>query len=528
MEQAIVIPEILDVIFSYNRREQNARCARVSRAWSDAALSHVWRVDPPLKALLQLLAPLVPSNGLRQTNKSNLVFSCVIRPADWQRFNENAKHIRKFVLNSYEMDGIADSVFTGVSMTRPTMSVLPYLEKLRVVGEPSAFQTQFLCLFFHESLSSFHLRTWKFPGMSEEMQSMLDEILCRSPNVTEIDLSFGRLPIKNIESALCLLLSGLRHLETVRLSSSLLTTAVVHSIARLPKLSTFVASSGGSLSQENVDFQLPDFDNAFASLESLTLQCDLNVIVRLFSLRTMPLRLRSFLIEVFCENRASDFRPCLASLARSCPELTKLKFIIYPETRTTSDPDPQSVTARDLYPLMSFPLLETLKLRLREPIDVSDDELITILKRCSSLRRLDLNSVPASAASKSTSLTLAFLALLAKEPASANLEHLEIYLDASKTDGLPAVESRLDNMRFISFGVSPVCSPSDRVLFYLSQLIPETCLVDVTSGFEVDDVLDGDVMLERQSVWQEIGRTLPLLMEVRLDERKRWCKQAEA
>ncbi|KAI5118740.1 hypothetical protein M0805_000069 [Coniferiporia weirii] len=517
MERIIRIPEMLDIIFSHNHCSQNARCARVSRSWSDVALNHVWRERPPLKALFQLLAPLVPSNNMPQTETL---------PEDWIKFFALATRVREFVLSSRETDLLADSVITEVSLTRPAVSILPNLEDFSVCGRLTARQIHYSCLFLRGSITSFSFTIQDHPPMAEEVQSLLSLVLRRSPNLKVFNLILEELRVKKIETDLCLLLSRLRHLESLCFCPALLSVPVLSSIASLPNLiNVDIAPLSFSLEEHLVDSPLPDTDYAFRSLTSLTMQGSFKSVTRLFSPRVFPLKLHTLTIEIIDENQTSEFRPCLEALANACPRLKKLEFLMCGSGLESHDSGP--ITAQDLSPLMSFPLLETFELRYDNAVSMSDEELIHIVKRCPSLRHLDLNYVPLSASTESTSLTLGFLALLVKESATVKLERLSIFVNALSTVGPPEVEGYLENLRRISFGVSPIREPSNEVVLYLSQLVPSTC--EFYLGDRLDDIWDDDGETSgRWSIWEDIGRMLPLLREARLDERRRKNKRIES
>lgn len=54
MHRALLLPDIFLVILSLLYRQDNARCARVCKFWSDAALDEVWR-EVNIFELLQVL-----------------------------------------------------------------------------------------------------------------------------------------------------------------------------------------------------------------------------------------------------------------------------------------------------------------------------------------------------------------------------------------------------------------------------------------------------------------------------------------
>lgn len=59
--RALQIPEVLSSIFAYCSAAVLVNCALISRLWSDVALDHIWRNNPPFMALIKLLAPLTSS-----------------------------------------------------------------------------------------------------------------------------------------------------------------------------------------------------------------------------------------------------------------------------------------------------------------------------------------------------------------------------------------------------------------------------------------------------------------------------------
>ncbi|KAI5116912.1 hypothetical protein M0805_002117 [Coniferiporia weirii] len=522
MERVSGIPELLDIIFGYSSTADNARCARASRAWSDIALDHVWWENPPLEALLSLLAPLFqaerPEN--RFDIEPTMVFARPIKCRDRRRFRSYAKRVISFKMTHDEMRRLHSRVYRQVVSTCPdTGSILPRLKVLHVEGHfLSISQIDLIIRFFHESITEVNIQLAR-PDVGRDLMKvycyefakrsrfMLDAMLNRAPGIKRFVLWLG-IPNDEIEDRLCLLLDGLRHLEMLHLYTNGSMTPVLHSAAMLPKLRDFLMLPTSTTDSEHVELQALDPDHAFRSLKRLVLRKDLSALSQLYSSKVFPSELRTLKIVMVGENRFSDFRQCFEVLAISFPKLVELQFLLRGHASWSSDLE--QMAAYDLSPLTAFPLLECFGLHIDKPFNISDKGFVNIIKECSSLRKLRIRCAYLS--DPPTSLTLGFLALLARKAVGTKLEHLDIHLDATTTVDLPAVEGHLKNLRTISFGISPVRASSEEMLSYLSQLIPSTCQFRVYSFYDGIDKRwtshnEDDELLKRRTIWNEIGRS---------------------
>ncbi|KAI5115659.1 hypothetical protein M0805_003459 [Coniferiporia weirii] len=522
MERVAGIPELLDIIFGYSSTADNARCARASHAWSDIALNHVWRENPPLEALISLLAPLVPAE--RPENRFDMeptvVFARPIECRDRQRFRSYTKRVIRFKMTHDEMRRLNDDVYGQIVSIFPgTASILPRLKVLNVEGRfLGGSQVDFITHFFHESITKVNIELAR-PDVERDLMQvychefskrarrMLDHILSCSPGIERFVLWLD-VPDRQIEDELCLLVDGSRHLKVLHLYTGDFMTPVFHSAAMLPNLRDFLMVPFFPTDTKCVEMQALDPDHAFRSLKRLVLRKDLSALTQLFSSNIFPSGLRILEIAMVGENRFSDFRQCLKVLATTFPKLVELQFLLRNRASWSSDTEPMA--AHDLSPLTAFSLLESFELHINEPFDISDEEFVNIIKECSSLRILRLRCAYLS--DPPTSLTLGVLALLAKELVGTKLEHLDIHLDATKTVGLPAVEGHLEKLCTISFGISPVHASSEEIPSYLSQLIPATCQFRVYSRHDKEEKIrtcrnEDDEVLRRRTIWDEIGRS---------------------
>ncbi|KAH8109652.1 hypothetical protein DFH11DRAFT_1548099 [Phellopilus nigrolimitatus] len=527
------IPEVLDIISSFNDRASNARCARTCRAWSDVALNHVWRENPPLKALLELLVPLVPRAEASEEKNRKLVFSRTIHPSDWKRFNSFAKRVKHFTLSHSEwymhgrLEGmIHDSVLYEVSMTRPGVCLLPRLKNLSIEVESECFIAWLQCplLFMHDALSTISIKLDEVKVIDAALpliSALLGETLCRSPHLTRFDLCVP-LSTRHIESDLGDLLKGLLCLKELFLSTCMLTSQVIRSIANLPRLVTIgsVWDSYGSENKLDVkNLQAPETKVAFPNLAFLSIQSQVSSITRFFQSTGAPQSLVGLTIDTLFSYLPSELQSCLEALAIACPMLEYLEFTLSADPLGT-DASAESITFSVLYPLTSFLVLATFKLASAYCVDMADRELVGLIKGCKFLLSFHLNSEPIY--DSKTSLTLGCLALLAQGADQTYLDELSVYLDATKTDSLPQITKQITFER-ISFGASPV-SKTDDLLVYLSRLLHSSCEIDCDSFLtqEAYDMLSHPYSREfdrRTQKWQEIKKVLPLLRKVRQDEK---------
>lgn len=59
MHRALILPEILLLTLSFLPRQDNARCARVCKFWTEAALDEVWREVDDILDVFRTLGPIV-------------------------------------------------------------------------------------------------------------------------------------------------------------------------------------------------------------------------------------------------------------------------------------------------------------------------------------------------------------------------------------------------------------------------------------------------------------------------------------
>ncbi|KAH8109653.1 hypothetical protein DFH11DRAFT_1548100 [Phellopilus nigrolimitatus] len=538
-ERVSVITEVLDNILSRIDCSDNARCARTCRKWKDVALDYVWRNNPPLKAVFDVLVPLT---GRGNDEDRELVFERALEPDDWERFETYSRRIQMLTISldlgvvGTRLHGtISDSVFRNVAIRRPFFAILPNLKDLRIIFpalQPEDKWIENSILFLCDELKSIDL-VYHLDQELETLPVLLKEIAFRSSHIT--DFSLKLLPcVSYIEDELADTISRLVYLKRFNVSSCVLTSQIIlftSALLNLQEISVdrdFVKGGFANDAEESL-LHFPELQSAFPSLVKLTLQNRLSTITQFVQPKNLFAKLLNLKIDMLYFNTPTDLQACLESLSRACPVVQLLEFVLFEDpTGSLVDAnffDVNPVTSATLSSLPFFPHLTDFSLTFLNPVVMSDDELLALLMRCQKLRSLHLNCEPFY--NTGTTLTLGVLALLAHE--KKEMLELSIYIDASseKMTTLPPVTDALSNLQYISFGISPV-TVDRTLLLYLSKLLPESCRMDVEPKFSADleDQLVADVeeqMHDCREGWKKVKDILPLLIAARLDEKERLC-----
>lgn len=159
------------------------------------------------------------------------------------------------------------------------------------------------------------------------------------------------------------------------------------------------------------------------------------------------------------------------------------------------------------------------------PVDVTQENIEELAAKWPSLETLVLACEPIELYSP----TLTLRALLPFARHCPNLRNLGLFVNASAAD-LPTIYDlkRFKQLTKLSMGVSSIVD-SGAVALFLSQLAPLELVVEcgVTWHNELDamDVADSASLVtevsRRCEQWSEVGRLLPLLTRLRMQERDR-------
>ncbi|KAI0773038.1 hypothetical protein BD413DRAFT_690697 [Trametes elegans] len=559
-QRVLGIPEILELVFSFLETKDAAQCARVCKGWSAIALDSLWRDVDDLHRLFSLLAPIVAretpdcpdvnalpvvsvvSCGSAQTSQH---FSRPLEPADWGRFMRYARRVRSFsALPSDDERLHGPPIFDEIARTRPTFNVLPKLSSLSWLSEKGD-RTRLSLMFMHDNIKHFAVRL--IPTDDYSFGVFFQEIALRMPKLIELDLRFN-FPMRDIEEALCKLLTDLPELEKIILPKFTLTAKIIEQLSKSPKLRVVqfeFPESQGTGDVSDVHNWFPNVDEeAFPALHDLSVSVHLPHMIRFLNSDFSPSHLQCLYVHVLYVVPPYQVQEFLESVAKNCKQLTQL-FLDFagdpsPLIFRTSLPDEDRIGWNSLRPLTKLPKLTQFELHWETALAVTHADVEELASSMPALEVLVLNPEPLPTP-QPPALTLRALIPFAQH--CRNMRELSLCVDASATDtledaarelhaALPPV--RFQKLRELTFGLSRITHPESIALF-LSRLCPVGVTVaagvswpEGVGALAAENVDDQAVLLdmwnqakEWYSRWEEVNHMLPLLTSIRMEERAR-------
>ncbi|KAI0272481.1 hypothetical protein BC834DRAFT_856952 [Gloeopeniophorella convolvens] len=512
--RVLAIPELLQLIFSFGTQGSNVTNALVCRGWRDAALDQVWREVDDLFVLLRLLAPL--------QRQSLYVFTRTPTPADWARFVPYARRVRSLVFGARADERsllLDDCVFHDLARTRSTLEILPNLRRLWW-QHTLPTKAQHAVLFMHDKVTEF-----AFDVSSGGNELIMENALERMPSLrtltcTCLDMFRAEGGIEMLRP----LLTGLQRLQKVALPKDYLDGQVLRMLSLLPELQVIQFDNLGGVKCNEVTIHSMVEEGAFPVLNDLCLDSTLDDMrVYLTGGALLP-RLKKLSVEsVYVENPTA-VQQFMTDVVRCYPslELFEIDVIVYVDEQDACE----ALTLEHIRPILSLKQLTRLELRHNMPLQISESDLAEMGVALPAVEYLVLNPEPLALLKPRLSLD----SLVSFAQNFPNLCHLGLYLNA---EGIYMHASLLDvktrlfpHLRTIDVGVSPIGSDHVPVALYLSHLLAENEMVSVLSGVAWHDDLYAMAPLyveqvnERCHGWAEVARTLPLLLQLRKEEKQ--------
>jgi hypothetical protein len=529
------VPELLARILSFNDQSANARCARVCKAWMDISLDNLWSEVDGLKALVRVMLPLNKEGDywVRKDVHARCSLTVTFRLqtipnrnqsvplSAAKRFKFYATRIESFNILPLPEAGkpppprVHRSVLTLLSRTFGGF-VFPNLQSLTIHmhEDPGVRWFRYLPLFFSSRLKSItisyptklddemkgeaNVMTAQMAEYAKSVEKLVIAIPNNSGGIFEEGLGelvpkltkLEHLSIHNLEDPGRLLprLKTLKKLKLLQLTSVQPTSCVVHGNTVILGLTTLYTNLP----------RLMDSPARFATLRHL----------------------RFSFMHVEDTNRVA---PLLSALPVSCPML-ELLFVdfaksLIPVYDDSRDREPIRISA--LRHLQKLPRLASFSMSCTQAVELTDNDLVSLVAGWPSLMILNLVSVPTSVLP--SRLTINVLPRLARLP-SCRLIRLAIYARTSKlthttSSELPALPLRngLSNLSVLSFGHSPITPGTETgIANYLRQLLPPKCKIggplwaSMVMQMRMKQNVLGEAVLrerrERERSWEEVGR----------------------
>ncbi|KIL63073.1 hypothetical protein M378DRAFT_107697 [Amanita muscaria Koide BX008] len=563
MQRVILIPELLDMIFSYLDISDNANNARVCKQWCDVALDTLWREVDDFSRLFSLLAPLCYNEDLEYR------FSRLPESTDWKRFERYSRRVRRLCYRSQDTGAkgpLAQSMFDDIARTRTSFAILPNMHTLEWEGQIS------LCvMFMHPNVRRFTVR---LPPVSDPISvdaslaslasdssqtsvsqlpstlitSFFADIVDRMPNLTYLNLRLA-FPMSRIASDVTKLLRGLPRLKKFGMPRYCVTTEVMNALSKLEFLGSvefqYTEEQGCGDPEDVTEFEPTPEEGAFPALWDLSLAVGYRNFARFINASFAPTNLRCLHLDSHFFEAPEDIKSLLVILSENCQLLHTLALISRVDVQNVGlDLDPADelcITSDCLKPLLKFSNLVSFELVHSNPVYINQNDIEELAEQWPSLESLMLNNEPGFI--NHTCLSLEALLPFARH--CPRLKHLGLFLNASTlgqsyqstpTSSLtptklirpPSNPPRFKCLKRLSMGVSPISDVNGVVLF-LSSMCPMDCAVE--SGVTWDD--NGHVgsgmaraIRIRCDRWTRVEEMLPGMVELRFQERER-AKQLE-
>lgn len=424
----------------------------------------------------------------------------------------------KFGTNSYEKaQELSDTVFDDLALTRTTLEVLPNLQCL---WWESITRSRHATLFMHDKVTEF-----AFKVDSENLQSLKTDVVGRMPSLRSLTWksSFGRHDHDD-DQALLQLLSGVQKLREITLPKDVLDRQFLKTLSLLPELEVIQCDTLGGIPYPIAPIGSTLQEGAFPMLCDLFLNSTLDDIRLYLTGDALLPRLKELSVESVHAEPSATVQEFLADVTRCYPTLETVSMDVVVSIDKQEECEP--LFHENLCPILSLKQLTRLELRHNLPLRISEVDLAGFGAALPALETLVLNPEPLLLTRPKFTLR----SLLTVNQSFPNLSHLGIYLDAEDvtmpTPHSPAKIRVFQYLRTLNVGVSPIGADQVPVALFLSHLLSESEGVVIESGVSWDKKLLGNSVdysasvLKRCDRWVEVAKTLPLLLQLRKEEKE--------
>lgn len=442
------------------------------------------------------------------------------------RFAPYARRLRtlKFGTDAWGKDrarDIEDSVFHDIARSRTTLEVFPNLRRLWWETEYRALKSQHAVLFMHDKVKEFG-----FSLETEDLMTLATDVVGRMPSLLSLKcLCFSEFYDPECDPILKHLFSHLPKLQEITIAKQALGGHLLKVLSLLPELRVLQFDNVGGIPCNPAPVIADKLeDGAFPLLDDLCLDSTLEDMRHYLTGGALLPRLRCLSVESTNLESPIAVEEFLSDVTRCYPFLGTIAIDVIVSIEEQEGCEP--LMMEHVHPILSLGQLTHLELRHNLPLQISEDNLAEFGAALPSIQFLALNPEPL---------------LLSKPPFTIhslpsigqsfpNLSHLEIYLDAEDVGTQPtppplAKMRVFPYLRLLNVGVSPIGPDQVPVALFLSYLLSDNERVEIRSGsswdpqiFEQSDEYRTAIE-ERCQRWGEVAKTLPLLLQLRKEEK---------
>ncbi|KAI0315098.1 hypothetical protein OF83DRAFT_1174162 [Amylostereum chailletii] len=532
MHRVLTTPELVDHIFSYSSRDDNAASALVCKSWVEIARDHIWDVVLTPCQLFRLLAPtLCPENGDEEEVSHD--FERFPTRADWTRFQPFARRVRHLEIVNSAPCACKFPYYTrlirDIALSRPDLIIFPNLRMLAVCGE--SIPQESTLLFLHPGLRDLSLIN---PENSEYYPNHIffEDVLSRVPALRSFSLTvrLGHAISSEEEATLARCLSALP-LLFVSLPQYFITSKIVQALSASPSLQilTDLLFNLSAAYDALAPFSPILPAGSFQSLEILTLSAHFSDLIPVIQHATFSSKLRRLHIRALRGEPRVAVQGLCTVISEYCLSLQNLALVMVRPKHFVADADRlawgtdvghEALQYDAIRSLVKLPQLFMLDVIHTKPLQLSDHDIEDIAKSKPDIVRLVLNPVPRRRTERTLPLpTLLSLTHLAR--CCRYLRVVGLYIDARvPVDIHPSLCFEIWQLASVYLRCSPIAEVQRRqVAMFLSRMLPPHAKFEKDPVQMAMDACVGEVVPD--SSWEWVEDRLSLLQEARWDECER-------
>ncbi|KAJ8522217.1 hypothetical protein ONZ45_g1143 [Pleurotus djamor] len=392
-----------------------------------------------------------------------------------------------------------------MARTRPRLELFPNLLHLQWGSN------LFDCLLFvHPRLHSLSIvLPSNFVAIAPDFSSYLAH---RLPNMEVLSFT-AVFPINGVDEALNSTIRDLSGLRVVHLPTAP-TKRVLETLSQLPSLGkvTLRPFQGTPSIRDIGDLKFET--DAFASLRDITLSLPYFAATKLILHPNFPTYLTHVQIESPSVESPAHFSDLLGAISGRNGSMTSVRVVCLSMAGSTRPEQGDFINMRHIRPVLKCTKIRSLELAHYYPLDLIPADLEEIASAFPHLETLVLNCSPADITPPGvTPLPISSILALTRCP---ELQRLGLYFSTS-SELIPrnAPNTFFSHFKSLLVGKSTVTNPR-ALAFFLSHLCPR--LTNVVTGTDwMQDDREPPAILSPE--WEEFAKWLPLLSEIRAEER---------
>ena len=367
------------------------------------------------------------------------------------------------------------------------------------------------------------VKEFAFSLENDYPMTLATDVVGRMPSLLSLKCTcFSAFYDPNYDSVLKHLFSHLPKLQEITLPKQALSGQILKTLSLIPELRVVQFDNVGGIRciptpviEDTIE------EGAFPMLDDLCLNSTLEDMRRYLTGGALLPRIRNISVESVNLESPLAVQEFLTDVTRCYPSLETIGIDVIVSIGAQEGCEP--LMPEHIHPILSLKQLTRLELRHNLPLQISEVDLAEFSAALPAIEFLVLNPEPLLLSKPL--LSIHSLPTIGQH--FPHLFHLEIYLDAEdiRTPPPPPPVGKIPHLRVLNVGVSPLGPDQVPVALFLSYLLSDNERVEIRSGSSWDlELFDYSaeyetLLEERCKRWEEVAKTLPLLLQLRKEEK---------